>query len=1441
MVNRFLVGVEEKYEGKLSVGKVFIRWPHRIEFLDLLILDPLNDTLLYASSISFSVNKLNIDKNRLSLSRFVVENPTVQLRQLPSGPMNYELLLEALKSSDTTSSSNPFSLEANQFILRNGKFQYRKFGAIATPGQVNWDNLLLKNVEIAIKRFDLDNNVVKAGIELLTFNDQSGFSINKFSAGVIVDSVGIRTNNLTIQTGNSVVESVNANATGIWKKAGIQDKLNLDIVLGRSTAIGPADLLLLAGINTGLTIPLEISGVFNGSPDNARLMNANLNWPDLINFEGDLVYNNPGKLREAFFDLKTKSLTLNMPNLVRNVLSGQIPGLEFEVPVQLKELGLLEYRGLFTGTIENFIASGSWDFAYGSFTTNLQVNKNRPVKGYNFKGSVSAADFNPDQWMDATSGLSAMAFNLDVDGVWDGEKSVTALLVGEVSQFNLNGYTFQYLSINGKATGSKFDGSLKLRDPNANADLTGDFDFGGERPVMDFSLLINHADLCALNLITGETKAELKVDLHGNFTGSAIDDIDGEIKIRNSSYTNSLGTLPITELTLSSLLEFGRRKIMLSSEYLDARIVGDVHMDDLTAQVKSLIARFIPALSKTQVVRPDHMNDFAFNIQLKNSTPLTRVLFPALQCKDNTRLGGFYNAIDQTISIEGISPQFVTGGGQYTGLDVLIQSRGDSLILTGSLDKVQLDRKTVFDKVKLDGALTNNQMRAGLNWNAGGKTGPRGKIACTGLMSQSESGLLTAVFKFPMSEMIFNDSLWKIDSFGIYADRDKIQIDRFRIVHAAENLSLNGAISIFPTDTLYIGFNNVNLNNITSVAGSEDFQLRGRITGEARLYDMRNRGMFLTEAKIDSLTLNDQPMGITTLSSRSAGAGEPVLMDILVQRDSVKTVQFHGQYNPATDSLNFDLAVEKVRLDIFNPIVYDELLDVKGEATGKVRIRGTPRVPLVSGNLMVQDGSFIVNYLNTRFYFSTDVEVTPDLFIVRNVDMTDEEHNHAVVNGFVRHNKFSTISLDIEANFKDFVLLNEVESRNEGYWGRGYGTGVGTIKGPLKNLIIDVSARSSKKTKFFVPVYTTDEARMIDFITYVEKPKEEKEVDLLDFSSEITKGYEVNLNGATVNIDLEVTPDADVQLIFDSKVGDVIHARGNGNFHVFIPKDSRWTLNGDYTIDQGDYQFTWQNMPVKRLQIEPGATLKWTGDVSNAQLDIDAVYRTKASLYDLLQDESTPDLMQRLPVECHLLMTGFLEAPIVAFNIDLPPTSNDIARTQLQNLSKEELGKQVISLLVLNRFTPLQGTGSGTASRYEQAGLATTTEVLSNQLSYWLSQISKDFDVGFNYRPGDQISSDEVEVALSTQFLNNRMTINVNGNYDVRPTTGNTSQLVGDVDVEYKIKASGKVRLKAFTRANDHLLYEYAPYTQGVGVFYREEFDTFGDLIRKYRDKLTRK
>jgi hypothetical protein len=1439
LVNRFLTNIEERYDGRLSVGKVLVRWPHRIELVDLLILDPVNDTLFYASSVRLSVKKYNIDKNRLSLSRVVVEDPKIQLRQLPSGLMNYEVLLESFKSSDTVKSTKPLSVAADQIFVRRGSLQYRKFGTLEKPGQVDPDNLLVTGLEAALRRFAMQGDETRAVIDHISFQEQSGFLVNQFSAAIRVGKKGVFTENLELLTGNSHVGALRANVTGIFGSGAGNHGPEMDIVLDTKTYVSPIDLTLLTGISTGLTDPIEIAGVFNGSPDNGRLMNAMVNWPGLVAFEGDLVYNYPGRLQEAFFDLKTRYLELNMPSLSEDVLAGQIPGFELDVPDAVKKIGTVTYRGVFTGTFENFITTGNWSFDYGDFTTNLEVNKNRPVAGYNFKGSVSASDFNPDQLMTQPSGFSGMEFNLNVDGVWDGAKSVNALLAGEVSQFTLNGYTFQYLNISGRATGSRFNGKINLRDPNANLDLDGNFDFSKDTPAVDFDLLVKKADLYALNLIKSDTLARLQLDLHGSFTGSAIDEMDGEIRIRNSSYTNSRGTLPVTDMSLTSVPELGKRKIIFSSEYVDARIVGNVHIDDLAPQARSLIAKFVPAVTGNLPVRQDHMNSFAFNVQIKNSGPVTKVLLPGFQCKDNTRVGGFYDAAEQAFSLEGTSPQFVVMGRQFTGLDFRIMSRGDSVLLSGDLGKLQIDRSTLFEKINLGGYLSGNLADMKLRWNENGQSGSRGSIACVGGMAQREDGSLTGSFLFPESRIVLNDSLWTINRFAVSADKDKISIENFALAHNEEKMEVNGSVSRNPSDTLYIDLQRVNLLNFKRITG-KDFVLDGRITGSARIFDIRNRLRFLTEMRIDSLAINGQPMGQTTLSSRSSENGDALLMDVLVKRGAIKTLQLQGQYNPVTDSLNLDLSVEKLRLDIANPFVYDELLDVKGLATGKVMIRGSSKKPLIYGHIMAQKASFIVNYLNTRFYFTHNVVITPDAFSVTNLDLQDDEGNHASVNGAVRHTDFNKIRLDLKVDFKDFVLLNEVESRNEGYWGRGYASGVGTLTGPLRSLKIDVSARTSPKTKFYIPVTTTDEARFMDFVTYIGKPKEETEADLLDFSAEVEPDYAVNLYGAMVTIDLEATPDAEVQLIFDSKVGNVIHARGSGNLRVEIPPTSRWTLNGDFTIEKGDYQFTLQNMPVKKLEIEPGATLKWTGDVSGAQLNIDAVYRTKAALYDLLQDESNPDLTQRLPVECHLMMSGQLEAPAIDFNIILPPTSNDLARTQLQNLTKEDMNKQVISLLILNRFTPLAGTGSGTASRYESAGLATTTELLSNQLNYWLSQISKDFDVGFNYRPGDQLTSDEVEVALSKQFLDNRMTINVNGNVDVRPSATNANQLVGDVEIEYKIKQSGKVRVKAFTRANDHLLYEYAPYTQGVGLFYREEFDTFGDLVQKYRNKRKR-
>jgi hypothetical protein len=148
----------------------------------------------------------------------------------------------------------------------------------------------------------------------------------------------------------------------------------------------------------------------------------------------------------------------------------------------------------------------------------------------------------------------------------------------------------------------------------------------------------------------------------------------------------------------------------------------------------------------------------------------------------------------------------------------------------------------------------------------------------------------------------------------------------------------------------------------------------------------------------------------------------------------------------------------------------------------------------------------------------------------------------------------------------------------------------------------------------------------------------------------------------------------------------------------------------------------------------------------------------------------------------------------------------------------------------------IAGGGSTTAPAGitgTSAMAVTTTEMLSNQLSNWLSQISNDFDIGFVYRPGyKDINAQEVEVALSTQLLNDKVTIN--GNFDVRgseSSTGTSDKITGDFDIEYKL--TDKIRFRFFNRFNNPYTGKAVPYTQGFGLFFREDFDSFSDLFRK--------
>ncbi|MDA9262078.1 translocation/assembly module TamB, partial [Flavobacteriales bacterium] len=396
-----------------------------------------------------------------------------------------------------------------------------------------------------------------------------------------------------------------------------------------------------------------------------------------------------------------------------------------------------------------------------------------------------------------------------------------------------------------------------------------------------------------------------------------------------------------------------------------------------------------------------------------------------------------------------------------------------------------------------------------------------------------------------------------------------------------------------------------------------------------------------------------------------------------------------------------------------------------------------------------------------------------------------------------------------------------------------YATGEINIEGYQDEIDIVVNAKTEKGSNFTLPLYSSSEVELEDYVVFIDK------------DSTYNKEETIDLEGINLDINVEVTADAKLQLIFDEVYGDIISTTGYGNLSMTVDKFDQFNLTGKYTIDKGDYLFTlglkrFENLINKKFEIANGSTINWYGDPYNADIDISAIYKLKTSLYEIMPQvtEATSDYKQRRDVNCIMLLTDNLMTPTIDFAIELP-RANETERAVIANLmdTKQEMNKQVFSLLLLNRFLPTSNNTSNTddGGRGNTGAVSTTaSEILSNQLSNWLSKLSSDIDIGLNYRPGDNITSDEIAVALSTELLNDRLVISSNfGVSQGNEINQNENSLIGDVNVEYKLNEDGTFRVRVFSRTNEYDIINatQSQTTSGVGLYYKKEFNNWKEFI----------
>ena len=537
------------------------------------------------------------------------------------------------------------------------------------------------------------------------------------------------------------------------------------------------------------------------------------------------------------------------------------------------------------------------------------------------------------------------------------------------------------------------------------------------------------------------------------------------------------------------------------------------------------------------------------------------------------------------------------------------------------------------------------------------------------------------------------------------------------------------------------------------------------------------------------------------------------------ERDDT-TVNVNADYYPYNSGrINGNVTIDSLDMSMINSFGGNVVSDVSGKINGKVFIDNTIKQPVARGELFFDDASLKVNYTGSRYTFSDKVTIAPDKVVLKKFKVYDEFDNIFEISGDVNHKNLKDISLDIGAKFDDFVILNNEYNYGGMLYGKGSLSGNAHVTGKLRDLNIDANLATNPGNNVTVSLPSSKTATEKSFITFVDHDTLTQDIVIKD-----------NL-GMSIDAKADIDNLTHLSIILPYNLGKM-DVSGVGNLHYIQNKNSGKNLYGDYVVNEGQFSFTFQNIIRRNFAISNGGTIVFNGDPMSANIDMKAVYQVRASLQGI--PTSDPTLSeQRVQVNCIINFTGLLSDPVITFDIELPNAGDDIKSMVFASVDLNDqsvMAQQIFSLLLLKSFSfnvdnTLASTGVG----------ANSLGILSGQLSQWLSQLNQDIDMGFNYRPAGEMTPEEFEVYMKTQFFDDRLIIDGNfGMQNKSELQTNNTNFIGDVKVEYKITDDGRLRVNAFNRTNQYSFIENgSEYTQGIGLSYYTEFDKIEELFRK--------
>lgn len=1430
---------------RLTIGKGHVFPFNKIQLSDVCLYDRQGDTLLYAQKLIAGFAWQELLQKRLVFTTVQLYDFEVSLqKENTNSPLNLQFIIDRFKKNEP--SAIDLHSQVNTILARRGKINYdvaskkRSAQGSFDPYHIKIDNFL---ATVSLKSFERDS--INVNIRKISFDEQSGFSLRKFGVKLIGNRENVVVSNFRITLPHTDI-SINRTSTDILSYDNLKDfytKSPIDISIQKSH-ITLSDFGAFIPRLKNTRTPMGIATHLQGTIDNLKgVLHIDYGNNDIVlSAEASARHlSDPGKTTFSGKVERLNATSTALPQLLQEILPER-PGLA----KRFSPIGEWQFFGEIDKNHDELNANGTLACYLGEIQGNVGMNisDDDHIDVFSLNGELKTADFQIGKFfsVEPLLGNVGLDIKLNLNQQTRGG-SLWGRVEGYIGHIDFKNYTYQNIVVSGNYNDTNYDGIISINDPNGQMQLIGTIDLFNERPVIRVLAEGNNIRLGRLNLAPKYSESTTSFNVTSNFYGDHIDNIEGEIVIDTLSFENKGKLFSTGKFTVIAENRDSLKNLQIKSDFINGNIEGKYSFRQIKRHFTELLSLYLPDAVSSPDSTGTGQNNFRYAFDLSNSIELSSAFELPVTLQKDVLVSGHFDAESHNMSLQIDAPELKIKTKRLLNNEIRLHTNDSALILSAHTG--MLNKKGQFTGWAFNTAAGNNHISSRLNWSNNSDTTFCGEINTLARLQNNSHGIDYNIHILP-TQIIIGDSVWHIRPATVDIENGKGHIDRIEVRHQEQYMLIDGLISKNPTDMLNLSLNDVSLDYIFDALNLKNVVFGGQATGDFLISDLLNGTPRLSTKKffVKDFSYNHAKFGDLNLYSRWDNENKGILLNGTVSQEGYPNTLVDGYIFPTRDSLNLRFDAQHISLAFLNPFTEKILQNVDGFATGKINFYGRFKALNVEGNAYVDRFGFGIDYLNTRFYISDSIRLTPDAIIVDDMTLAGAENHLGKVNGIMRHKHFKNIEYTLNvSDINNMLVYNTTEKQNSVYYGKVYGSGTVSIEGDMQYTGIDINMATNDKSKFTFVLSDNAEAEEYQFISFVDRSRAINNYTRKDSTTPPPIVLpETSPHLLTLNLQIDVSPQMSMNLLMDPSTGDMIHATGSGNIRLEYNTFSDIKLYGTYTVDKGNYNFSLQDLITKDFTIKTGSNISFVGAPKDANLNIEAYYALTANLEDLDESFATEQDLNRttIPVRAMLYLTGNLQQPDFRFDLDFPTVTQDIDRRIRSIISSEDMiNRQIIYLLALNKFYTPDYMNVGQTHNNELASVASSA--LSSQLNNLLGQINENINIGTNLRSDKGDFSDvEVEVALSSQLLNNRLIIN--GNIGYRDNAVNNNTFIGDFDLEYLLNKSGNIRLKAYNHYNDKNYYvKSALTTQGVGIMYRKEFNKWSEWfswLRRRKNKV---